>query len=384
MSTKKRIFSYRKEFPILKNFIYLNAAGSSPLPLRTKKAIENLLKRYTEEGNIPWEDFENLSEGTRKMVAQFLSCQPEEICFLRNTSEGITTALNLLELKPEENIIIALDNFPANIYPFLYSRPQIEKRFVRILDGDIIKQLVKKVNSKTKLVSLDWVHFLSGYSLDLEAISEFCQKRGICLLIDAIQGLGALKLNLKTLAIDFLAAGAGKWLFPPQGIGIFYVRKELLPKLKPNHLGWLSCFWSDFNQIFKQKKLKSEAGRYEEGTKNYLGIVGLDENIKLLTEIGIENIEKHLLTLSEYLIAQLKEMGLETLPRGFGSGIVAFRKKGIPSQPLFEFLTKRRFVLSLREDYIRVSPHFYNTKEEIEELLEALKEYNQRAVLFGR
>lgn len=312
------------------------------------------------------------------MVAQFLSCQPEEICFLRNTSEGIITVLNLLEFKPEENIIIALDNFPANVYPFLYSWPQIEKKFVRILEGDIINQLAKKVTSKTKLVSLDWVHFLSGYSLDLKAISQFCRERGIYLLIDAIQGLGALKLNLKAITIDFLAAGAGKWLFPPQGIGIFYVRKELLPKLKPGHLGWLSCFWFDFNQIFQKKKLKSDAGRYEEGTKNYLGIVGLKENLKLLTEVGIENIERHLLTLTEYLIAQLKEMKFETLPRGFGSGIVAFRKKGIPSQTLFEFLTKRRFLLSLREDYIRVSPHFYNTKEEIKELLKALKEFNQR------
>ncbi len=374
MSPEERFLSCRAEFPVLKKFIYLNAAGSSPMPLRTKKAIEDFLGRYTEEGNIPWEDFERLSEETRALVAQLLSCQPEEICFLRNTSEGITTVLNLLEFQPDENVIIAADNFPANLYPFLSSLPQVEKKFVRILKGEVVEQLAREINSKTKLVSLDWVHFLTGYSLDLKAISQICREKGSYLLIDAIQGLGALSLNLQELDIDFLTAGAGKWLLPPQGIGIFYIKKEILPKLKPNHLGWLSCLWSDFHQIFTPKELKKSAARYEEGTKNYLGIVGLRENLKLLTEVGIKNIERYLLSLTEYLTTQLKEMGFEVLPRGLGSGIVAFRKREIPSESLFAFLTERGFVLSLREGYIRVSPHFYNEEEEIAELLKVLKD----------
>uniref|UniRef100_A0A7C3UQE0 Aminotransferase class V-fold PLP-dependent enzyme n=1 Tax=candidate division WOR-3 bacterium TaxID=2052148 RepID=A0A7C3UQE0_UNCW3 len=369
----KMMLRYRKEFPVLQEKIYLNAAGSAPMPIRTKKAIESFLNRYVEEGNIPWEDCEKVSEETRSAVAQFLSCQPEEICFLRNTSEGIITVLALLDLKPTDNLILAIDSFPANLYPFLYSFPEVEKRFVRVLDGDLLGQIAKKVNRKTKLISLDWVHFLSGYPLDLKALSRFCRERGIYLLIDAIQGLGALPLNLKDLEIDFLTSGAGKWLFPPQGIGILYIRKETLPKLKPHHLGWLSCAWKNFNRVLQRKKLKNSASRYEEGTKNYLGIVGLRENIKMLSELGIENIGQYLLSLTDKLVSHLKEIDAKILPRGPGSGIVAFRKKGLSGEKLFSFLTERGFVVSLREDYIRCSPHFYNTEEEILSLIKELK-----------
>ncbi len=371
----REIFSFRQEFPILENYFYLNSAGISPLPLRTKRAIEGLLLRYLQEGNIPWDDFEKISEEARRRVAEFIGAKPEEICFLRNTSEGVITVLNLLEFKPWENVIVATDNFPANFYPFLFSLPETEKRFVKILDGDILSQVEEKADERTKLISLDWVHFLSGYRIDLKGLSEFCAEKGIYLLIDAIQGLGALRLNLRELNISFLVAGGSKWLFPPQGIGILYINEQVLPELKSNHLGWLSCSWSDFNCCFAKKELKPSAAKYEEGTKNYLGIVGLNENVKMLQEFGIEKTERRVLELTENLISGLKEIGFEILPRGLGSGIVTFLKEGISSKKLYETLTKRRFVVSLREDRIRVSPHFYNTKEEIAELLKVLKGY---------
>ncbi len=366
--------SIRKEFPILQRCIYLNHASTSPLPRRTKKVIDNFLERYVREANIEWADCEAISEGARERIAAFLGAKSEEICFLRNTSEGIITVLNLLQFKSADNVIIAADSFPANFYPFIYCVPEIEKRFIKIMDGDILEQIERKANKKTRLISLDWVHFLSGYQINLKELSEYCRARGIYLLIDAIQGLGALALNLKDIKIDFLVAGAAKWLFPPQGIGILYINEGVLPDLKPNHLGWLSHKWQEFNKIFGKKVLKKSAARYEEGTKNYLGIVGLDENIKMLQEFGMKNVEERILNLTDYLVTELTEMKFEILPRGLGSGIVAFRKRKIPNEYLFELLTKRRFVVSLREDWIRVSPHFYILKEEVAELLNTLKD----------
>lgn len=365
--------SIRREFPILKDCIYLNSASTSPMPLRTKQTIVNFLDRYIIEGNIEWEICEKISEAARERVANFIGANKKEVCFLRNTSEGIVTVLNLLDLKPANNIIIAQDNFPANFYPFIYCRPEIEKRFIRISDGNILENIKRKTDKRTRLISLDWVHFLSGLRIPLKEISEFSYSKGIYLLIDAIQGIGALELNLKSLKIDFLVCGAAKWLFPPQGIGFLYINQKILPKLKPNHLGWLSNEWRGFNKIYGKRRLKTSAARYEEGTKNYLGIVGLNENIKLLQELGIKNIENRILDLTNSLQRQLKEMGYETMPRGQGSGIVAFRKKGIAGSHLFEILTKKGFIVSLRENWIRVSPHFYILKEEMNELCETLK-----------
>jgi len=362
---------YRKEFPILKNYIYLNNAATAPMPLRTKKAIENWLNKYVYEGNIPWEECLQLEEETRKIIADFLNAQKEEICFKRNTSEGILTVLNLINFDKNDNIIVAKDNFPANFLPYL-KYDKVEKRYISILRGDVLKQIKKVFNKKTKLVALDWVHFLSGYQIPLKEISDFCKKYNCYLLIDGIQGIGALKIDLKEINIDFLVCGSGKWLFPPQGVGILYINKEILKKLKKSCVGWLGYEWRDFNKIFTKKKLKNSAAFLEEGTKNYLGLVGLKENVRFLMEIGIENIENYLLSLTNYLITRLKELFFEIFERNKGSGIIAAKRKDKDSQWLYQELINRNFQISLRENYLRISPHFYNTQKEIDNLIETI------------
>ncbi len=244
---------YRKEFPILKKYIYLNNAASGPMTLRTKKAIEDWLNKYIYEGNIEWEECEKLSEETREIVANFLNANKEEICFKRNTSEGILTVLNFIKFNENDNIIVAKDNFPANFLPY-QNFNKVEKKYISILQGDILKQIKKLFNRRTKLIALDWVHFLSGYQIPLKEVSEFCRNYDCFLLIDGIQGIGALEMDLKKLDIDFLVFGGGKWLFPPQGIGVLYVKKEVLKNLKIELIGWLGYEWKEFNKIFSKKK----------------------------------------------------------------------------------------------------------------------------------
>ncbi|MCS7250046.1 MAG: aminotransferase class V-fold PLP-dependent enzyme [candidate division WOR-3 bacterium] len=362
---------YRKEFPILENYIYLNSAASSPMPLRTKKAIESWLDKYLYEGNIEWEECEKLSEETREIIAKFLNANKEEICFKRNTSEGILTILSFIKFNKNDNIIVAKDNFPANFLPYK-NFDKVEKRYISILKGDVLKQIKKVFNRKTKLIALDWIHFLSGYQIPLKEISDFCKNYDCFLLIDGIQGVGAIEIDLEKINIDFFVFGSGKWLFPPQGIGILYIKKEVLKNLKIDCVGWLGYEWKEFNKIFTKKKLKRSADKLEEGTKNYLGIVGLKENIKFISEIGIKNIQNYLLSLTNYLIEKLRDLNFQILERNKGSGIVACKRKDKDSEFLYQSILEKGFKISLREEYLRISPHFYNTKKEIDNLIETL------------
>lgn len=362
---------YRKEFPILEKYIYLNNAAIGPMPLRTKKAIDYWLDKYLYEGSIEWEECEKLTEETREIIANFLKANKEEICFKRNTSEGILTVLNLIKFNRKDNIIVAKDNFPANFLPY-ENFDKVEKKYISILRGDVLNQIKKVFNRRTRLIALDWVHFLSGYQIPLKEISDFCKNYDCFLLIDGIQGIGAIEMDLKKIDIDFLVFGGGKWIFPPQGIGVLYIKKEILRNLKIDCIGWLGYEWREFNKIFTKKKLKRSADKLEEGTKNYLGIVGIRENIKFLSEVGIKNIQNYLLSLSNYLIERLKDLNFQVLERDRGSGIVAGKRKDKDNKILYERVLERGFKISLREDYLRISPHFYNTKEEIDNLIETL------------
>lgn len=362
---------YRKEFPILERYIYLNSAASSPMPLRTKKAIEDWLDKYLYEGNIEWEECEKLSEETREIIAKFLNANKEEICFKRNTSEGILTVLNLIKFNKNDNIIVAKDNFPANFFPYK-NFDRVEKRYISILKGDILNQIKRVFNKRTRLIALDWIHFLSGYQIPLKEISDFCKNYNCFLLIDGIQGIGAMEIDLREVYIDFLVFGSGKWVFPPQGIGVLYIRKEVLRRLKTDLIGWLGYEWKEFNKIFKKRKLKKSADKLEEGTKNYLGIIGLKENLRFLNEIGIEKIQDYLLFLTNYLIEKLRDLKFDVLERDKGSGIVACKRRDRDNKFLYQNILERGFKISLREDYLRISPHFYNTKQEIDNLIETL------------
>jgi selenocysteine lyase/cysteine desulfurase len=191
-----------------------------------------------------------------------------------------------------------------------------------------------------------------------------------------MQGCGAMRIDLNDIQPDFFSSAAPKWLLGPHGIGIFYVNKNVLGKLKPSNLGWLSADWDDFYDILTPRKLKTTASRFEEGTKNYLGIVGFKETLKLFDEIGIDNIELQILDLTDYLLAKINNSKYEIitpLEREKRAGIISFRKKNTDSMKLFNKLKENNIVCSLRDGYLRISPPFYNTFEELDKLVEIIR-----------
>ncbi len=371
-----QIEKFRKFFPITKHTTYFNHASTGPLPITAARAIEDVVQKYVHWADIPidilWGEF----EGTREIIARFIGATEDEIAFVKNTSQGILIAMNSIPWQRGDNVIVLADAFAANLYPFYYLWPQIEKRFLKIGDGkNFLGRLKKVANRKTKAISIDWVNWLSGVKLDLKEIGDFCDRHNIFLIVDAIQGLGAFEINLKSLRIDFLTCGSSKWLCGPHGIGFLYVAKERLKELVPTNIGWLSAEVKTFHKLVPLGPLKKTAARFEEGTKNLMGICGLKECIKIFQKAGIKNIEKKVLYLTDLLIKKAQENNYEILSpteKNLRSGIISMHPRHIDVKKTYERLIKNKIIVSLREGWLRISPHFYNTSAEIEKIFKII------------
>lgn len=349
-------------------YVYFNHASSGPLPTTAIAAMTEYLDRFSREGEVPYQEAEVVVEDARLLAGRLMRVKPEGLAFVKNASAGAIIAINSIEWRAGDNVVLMKDAFPSNLYPFDYLLPHVEKRYVTsaelALGPDCVYRLVDK---HTRAVALDWVHFLSGARADIGAIGRFCRELGVWFLVDVMQGLGAVDFDFGSLDADFVYAGGNKWLLGPHGIGLLRVNPEKLPALKPANLGWLSARWDDFNDIYSRKPMKAGASRFEEGTKNYPGIYGLRESMRILLDVGIASVEKQIRRVVDSLRKRLLAAGFEIStpeePKR-SAGIITCRKPGTDMPALFQRLKAQGHICSLRENSLRLAPHFYNTGEE--------------------
>lgn len=371
-----------KEFPISRTKVFLAHAAISPFPHRVCKAIQEYCHSDSVFGQ--WEYLYGETERrTRQYAAALLGGHEDEIAFIPSTSVGLSTVACGLPWQRGDNVVVADGDFPANIYPWLnLARLGVETRLItRHNDGAVsLDDIERTVDNNTRMVSLSSVNFVTGFKIDMNAIGEYLPSRGILFCIDAIQSLGALPFDSRY--VDFASSSAHKWLLGPMGIGILYVKREHFDRLQPVITGWKSV--KDNKKYLKYNlDFLDSAKRYEAGNPNGLGIVGLHAALELLMEAGIENIAKKLLEFRKTLIDTLTELGFEVIspiePKN-GSGIVSFTSNNQDIVALRQQLDSHNFVVSLRDALdgrkcIRVSPHFYNTDEDISAFLAELRAY---------
>ena len=367
---------YRSLFPFLKNgTLYFDHASIGPLPTPTRSAVETyLLQRSEREINV-FLDFLKIHQATKDRVGTLLNAPKERIAFCDNTSNGLNLLAAGFPWKTGDRILLTDMEFPANVYPFLnQKRHGVEVDFVKNRSGEILfEDIEHAITPSTRVLSISYVQFLHGFRADLAAIGDLCKRKGIIFSVDAIQAAGTVPIDVQAMKIDFLSCGGQKWLLSPEGISFVYVSEELQSRIHQAHLGWMSIddFFSDF---FRHRmELDPTARRFENGTLNIAGIVGLHASLGLLLEAGIQNIQHHLGDLTQFLIERLKEKKLEIITPddpARRSGIVTFRPPD--AKKLFEELRARKIVVSLREGCIRFSPHFYNTTDEITRALDLM------------
>lgn len=363
----------RHEFPVAKDKIFLAHGGDCPLPRRVAEAVAKYAGDATTGDQEKFVYPKILSDG-RKIAAQLLGCKPEEIAFVGPTSLALSFIASGLQFRRGDNVLIYFDDYPSNVYPWMALAEQgVEVRLMNTRGLGLIrpKDVTGQVDENTRLVALASCHFISGYRLETEAIGSFLRERNILFCLDAIQTVGAFPMN--TGVVDLLAADAHKWLLGPCGAGVMYVREAVQEKLAPPIYGWHNVRCPEF-VAQEQIVLRSGAARYEAGTHNLLGLVGLVSAIELILEIGVENIARELLRKRAWLVPALQAKGCEVLhadaaPQN-SSGITSFYHKSKDIAALHQKLTDSKVVTSLRTDrqgqkYIRLSPHFYNTDEEL-------------------
>jgi cysteine desulfurase / selenocysteine lyase len=372
----------RSLFPYLKTGkIYMGHASAAPLSTYVVDRLKDYINVRSEGKIDDYVAVVRAMENVKKGLAELINTTPDRIAFTDNTNNGLNMLAQSIVWKKGDRIILNDIEFPANVYPFMNLKTQgVEIDFVKSHDGIIpAEDLIKAITPDTKLVSVSQVQFMSGYRVELELLGKACKEKGVILSVDAIQGLGAVRLDVIKDNIDFISCGTQKWLLGLQGCAFIYVSKELQESMQPKQIGWLAVedAWNmlDFKLIGKKS-----AEVFQNGTMNYPGIHAMDASLKLFKEFGYEEIEETILDNSEYFIARLKEIGLtpflDGLDRKYLSGIVTFLHSS--ADKIFHELLHRDIVSSLRESGIRFAHHFYNTTEDIDKIISALKDILQK------
>lgn len=353
--------------------IYLNHAAISPLSKNVRQAIDRfLIDRHTGAIDL-FEQWSELIEDTRLKVSRLIHAKSaDNITFLGNTSEAVSAITEGLTWEDGDEIILNTLEFPTNVQPFRI----LDKRGVKITfiepDEDGIIQpadIEKAITSKTKMVSISAVQYLTGLKSNLEEIGEICENHDLLFLVDAIQGLGAVDIDVVKCKIDALASGSHKWLMAPMGIGFLYISEKMRQLLNPFKTGWLSVEVPWDMRNFEQDWAPISS-HLEVGTYNMIGITGLHASLSTFEEIGYQKVYSLIKEHANYLYDNLSEInGIHLLtppdPK-FRSGIVTFKVDGMDDCDQFvSYLKGQKVTISSREGFIRISPHYYNKREEL-------------------
>jgi selenocysteine lyase/cysteine desulfurase len=363
----------RSEMPVTRQWAYLDHAAVAPLSGRAQKAMSAWAADLTENGHVHEPAWNERVEEVRRLAARLINADPLDIVFVKNTSEGIGIVAEGFPWKPGDNMVTAAEEYPSNVYPWMNLHDRgVETRLVESRQGRLwLDDLQNAIDGRTRLVSLSMIEFASGFRNDLAAIGALGRERGIYFFVDAIQGLGAFPIDVQKTPIDFLAADGHKWLLGPEGAGIFYIRRELVDLLHPVGIGWNSVIHSrDFSRI--DFRLKPHAGRWESGSLNVAGITALGASMELLLEIGIDTIDKRIIELTDHLCDAAQRAGLTVFSSrqpGDNSGIVSLVPASGEVRGLVRRCREQGIVINERAGRLRISPHCYNTIEELERTL---------------
>lgn len=368
----------RSLFPHLDtNQIYFNHAAIGPW---SKPVLDRISEYSSQRSGLMVENFPFFLEknaSAKAKLGKLLGAKQDRLAWVDNVSNGLNILANGIDWHSGDRIILNDIEFPSNVYPFFnLERLGVEIDIVKSRSGIVdAEDIQKAVTPKTRLVSISLVQFLSGYRADINAIGELCKQKGIIFCVDAIQAAGVVEIDVAKSKIDFLCGGTQKWLMSSQGLSYIYLTEELQERITQRNVGWTSVNDS-WNLLDYNLSLKSSAERFQNGTINVLGVCLFDASLDLFHGFGMNNVEKQILENSEYFIQQLVEVGVEPVLKKVEkknrAGIVSFKHE--KSNEIFEFLQSKRIYGAVRQGLLRFSPHFYNTKEEIDFVVKELKE----------
>lgn len=366
---------WQDEFQLDDGLIYFNHAAVAPWPQRTRNRVIRFAEENARVGSENYLHWREVETRLRRDLARLINAPAaEEIALLKNTSEALSIVAYGLPWQTGDNVVISDQEFPSNriVWESL-SELGVSVRRVNLASANTPEQaLMQACDPRTRLLSVSWVQYAGGLRLHLEPLGEFCRNRDILFCIDAIQGIGALNLDVQACQADFVMADGHKWMLGPEGVALFYARPERRDQLKLKQFGWhMVENHLDFDAPDWQPA--RSARRFECGSPNMLGIHALQASIDLLLEIGMSTIQERVLANASYLmerIRQLPQLRLITKPdNDRHAGIVTFTHSTADANALYRYLMSHRIMCAARGGGVRFSPHFYNTREQIDAAL---------------
>lgn len=375
------ISQLRSDIPYIHDKIYVDNASVSPIPRQVQVAGEHYNRIVSENlreyraASLPFFD-----KG-RALAAKLVGSRPDNIAYVQNTAHGLSLVALGVDWRPGDNVVVCAEDFPSNYLCWVQlAEMGVDVRLVGSRTGRIDVGHVRDViDSRTRVVSVRHVQFYSGFRVDVAALGEICACSGALLVVDGTQSTGAIKLDVSAAGVDVIVASAHKWMMGPRGIGFASFSDRALGAITPRVIGWLSV--NDPFAFNRKLDFLPDARRFEPGTANGTGILGLAERLVQIDELGIDRIEERILWLSTLLRERAREQGIE-LVFDFGgkngSGINLLRKPGTPTPETYANLTANGIFASMRNDAIRISPHYYNTSDEIEHIVAVMSSERHR------
>jgi len=368
----------RALFPITERAVYLNHAAVSPPPTSTIEAVRAQLRDVAENGSLNYRTWVATKERARRLAADMIGARPDQVAFVRNTSDGLSTVANGLSWRTGDNLVTFRNEFPSNIYPWLRVRESfgVEVRMFEERDGRIdLDDLIALIDERTRIVAISQVQYASGFRADLVRLGRAARAHNTLLVVDVIQAMGVIPTNVEVELIDVAAGGGHKWLLTPEGVGILYLSNRARALVEPTLVGWTSVpqpeDYGNLEQGWNHGTLA-----WETGTCPTALIHGLEASLKLLTETGVERIAAYLEQLTDYLCERLRNRGYQIVSSrrpGEKSQIVCVRhNRGLTPMALYAHLKQRNIITAPRGDRLRIAPHLYNTREDIDALVDAL------------
>lgn len=368
----------RALFPATEFYTYLNSAAISPIPTTALDAVTRQLADVAVNGSINYQNWVDTKDRCRKLIGEMLNVRGEQVAFVRNTSDGISSIANGLKWKSSDNIVSFVGEFPANFYAWRRIRDHygVDLRLCRETDGRVdIEELLSMIDSNTKVVAISAVQYASGFRADLERIGRAAREVDALFVVDIIQGFGAIPFDLPAQLVDTACGASHKWLCAPEGCGMIYLSDRARERIEPTLVGWISVE-TPWDFADREQPLKSTALAWESGTGSASLFYGLEQSLSLLHSTDIENIERHLAGLTDQLCDSLAGKDYEIVSSrtpGEASQIVCIKHRGgLTSNQIASHLESEKIIVSPRGDRVRIAPHFYNNSEDIDRLVESL------------
>ncbi len=370
--------TFRSHFPVTARWAFLDHAAVAPLPRHAVQALDDYAASLAENGVAAVKEWIDRINRVRQNAARLInSPSTEDVYFIPNTTHGIGVIAEGFPWNPGDNLILAAEEYPANQYPWMnLTHRGVELRSIPSREGRLnIDDFRAAIDSRTRVLTVSSVEFASGFRNDLDSLGEMCREHDLFFCVDAIQSLGVFPLDVKKTPIDALAADGHKWLLGPEGAGVGYIRREWVERLHPIGVGANSVI-HPFAYTTIDFQLKEHAGRWEGGAYNVPGIAALGASMSLLLDVGIDIIENRIVELTDYLCHKALSQGwrvFSSRAENEKSGIVSMIHPTLSSVEVMKRCRQAGVVVNSRADRVRVSPHAYNTEDELDRFLDAAR-----------